>query len=329
MIDRLRSRPEGFRFFQAVRLLSRLSPARAAVGHDGPPAREAVRFRTRATLDFPPSEVHDLKFDNDPGRPPEMSVAIGGTTGPLGVLPVPYTELLIERARYKDLALWEFLDVFNHRFLSLFYRAFAKYRFPIVYESGGDDPFVDGLFALIGLGTGGLKGRQTIPDDALLVYAGLIAQRPHSASALEGILRDYFTVPVATRPFVGQWLPLEPDDRSRLGAKNSRLGTDLVCGDRVWDNQSRFRVRLGPLSFATFRAFLPRGSAWRPLNDLVRFLVGKELDFDVQPVLKKEEIPECRLLSGAAAPPMLGWTTWLKSGPSPEDATNLVLESLN
>ncbi len=328
MIDRLKTRPERFGFFQAVRLLSRLAPERARVGHDGPPGQEVVRFRTRATLDFPASEVHDLRDAPEPERPPEMAVAIGGTTGPLGVLPVPYTELLIERIRYKDLALWEFLDVFNHRFLSLFYRAFAKYRFPITYESGGDDPFVDGLFALIGLGTGGMKGRQTVPDDALLVYAGLIAQRPHSASALEGILRDYFTVPVATRPFVGQWLPLEPEDRSRLGARNSRLGADLVCGDRVWDNQSRFRIRLGPLGFAAFRAFLPRGSAWRPLNDLVRFLVGKELDFDVQLVLRKEEIPECRLGAGAV-PPMLGWTTWVKSGPSPEDASNLVLDSLN
>ena len=67
----------------------------------------------------------------------------------------------------------------------------------------------------------------------------------------------------------------------------------------------------------------------RPLNDLVRFLAGAEYDFDVQLVLKKEEIPECLLASGAAAPPMLGWTTWLKSTPSAEDASNLILESMN
>ena len=329
MTDRLRTRPEQFGFFQAVRLLSRLAPSRAAVGHDGPPEREAARFRTRATLEFPPSEVFDVRFDPaDPDRPPEVTVAIGGTTGPLGVLPIPYTELLIERVRYKDRALWEFLDVFNHRFLSLFQRAWQKYRFPIVYESGGDDPFVDGLFALIGLGTGGLRGRQAVSDEALLVYAGLIAQRPHSSSALEGILRDYFGVPAATRQFVGQWLALEPDDRSRLGARNSRLGADLVCGDRVWNNQSRFRIRLGPLGLASFRGFLPHGAAWPALNDLVRFLVGAEYDFDVQLVLRKEEIPECGLASGAA-PPMLGWTSWLKCAPSAADASDLVLESVH
>jgi len=329
LTERLRTRPEHFGFFQAVRLLSRLSPSRARVGHDGPPAQEVARFRTRATLEFPPSEIHDLQPNPDPDRPPEVTVAIGGTTGPLGVLPIPYTELLMERVRYKDHALWEFLDLFNHRFLSLFHRAWEKYRFPIVHEGGGDDPFTDGLFALVGLGTDGLRGRQSVPDDALLLYAGLIAQRPHSASALEGILRDYFGVPTATRQFVGQWLDLEPEDRSRLGARNSRLGADLVCGDHVWNNQSRFRIRLGPLSFAPFRTFLPRGGAWRPLNDLVRFLAGAEYDFDVQLVLKKEEIPECLLASDAAAPPMLGWTTWLKSAPSTEDASNLILESMN
>jgi type VI secretion system protein ImpH len=121
--ERLRTRPEHFGFFQAVRLLARLSPSRVPVGHDGPPSRETARFRTRATLEFPPSEIHDLTIDPDPDRPPELTVAIGGTTGPLGVLPIPYTELLIERVRYKDYALWEFLDLFNHRFLSLFHRA--------------------------------------------------------------------------------------------------------------------------------------------------------------------------------------------------------------
>ena len=225
--------------------------------------------------------------------------------------------------------LWEFLDLFNHRFLSLFHRAWQKYRFPVVYESGGDDPFADGLFALIGVGTAGLRGRLSVSDDALLLYAGLIAQRPHSASAIEGILRDYFGVPVATRQFVGQWLDLEPDDASKLGARNSRLGVDLVCGDHVWNNQSRFRIRLGPLGFTSFRAFLPRGDGWKPLNDFVRFLVGVEYDFDVQLVLKKEEIPECHLKSDAPAPPMLGWTTWLKSAPSPDDASELILESMN
>ena len=323
MTERLHTRPEHFGFFQAVRLLARLSPSRAPVGHDGPPSREIARFRTRATLEFPPSEIFDLRPDpGDPDRPPEVTVAIGGTTGPLGVLPTPYTELLIERARYKDHALWEFLDLFNHRFLSLFHRAWQKYRFPLVYESGGDDPFTEGLFALVGLGTEGLRGRQAVADDTLLLYAGLVAQRPHSASALEGILRDYFGV-------VGQWLDLEPDDRSRLGSRNSRLGADLVCGDHVWNNQSRFRVRLGPMGFSSFHAFLPRGSGWRPLNELVRFLVGLEYDFDVQPVLKKEEIPECHLQSGAANPPMLGWTTWLKTGPSVADASDLILESMN
>ncbi|HSB36382.1 MAG TPA: type VI secretion system baseplate subunit TssG, partial [Thermoanaerobaculia bacterium] len=328
--QRLQNSPQHFGFFQAVRLLARLAPRGIPVGQDGPPGREVVRFRTRATLEFPPSEIHDLRFDaDDPDRPPQMTVAFGGTTGPLGVLPVPYTELLIERVRYKDLALWEFLDLFNHRFVSLFYRAWRKYRFAFSYEAGGEDPFTEAIYALIGLGTEGLRDRQIVPDEALLFYAGLIAQRPHSTSALTSILRNYFGVPVGILQFVGQWLDLEEGDQSRLGARNSRLGSDFVLGGRVWNNQSRFRVRLGPLGFREFLLVLPKGSAFRPLNELLRFLVGLEYDFDVQPVLKKEEIPACQLRFDAAPPPMLGWTSWLKSRPSREDATELILESMN
>ena len=329
-MQRLYDRPEHFRFFQAVRLLERLDPRRAPVGHDGPPALEAVRFRTRATLEFPPSEIHDLVEDPlDPGRPPQMTVAFGGTTGPLGILPTVYTELVFERARYKDFSLWEFLDLFNHRFVSLFYRAWRKYRFPISYEGGGEDPFTEGLYALIGLGTEGLRDRQLIPDETWLLYAGLVAQRPRSASAVQSIVHDYFGVPVEVLQFVGQWLDLDPADRSRLGAKNSRLGTDLVCGDHVWNNQSRFRLRLGPLRFGEYLRYLPRGDAFAPLREVVRFLAGLEYDVDVQPVLKKEEVPGCRLGGGEGPPPMLGWTTWLQSEPARRDASELVLELLN
>jgi type VI secretion system protein ImpH len=328
--DRLRTDPQHFGFFQAVRLLGRLAPERTPVGNDGPPGREVVRFRTSVSLEFPPSEIRDLRFDlDDPDRPPQMTVSFGGTTGPLGVLPTPYTELLIERVRYKDLALWEFLDLFNHRFLSLFYRAWRKYRFPLSYEAGGQDPFAEGLYALIGLGTEGLRDRQGVPDEVLLLYAGLIAQRPHSASALQCLIRDYFQVPVEILQFVGQWLEMDAADRSRLGTRNSRLGADLVVGAKVWNNQSRFRIRLGRFGFESFLLFLPNGGAFRPLNQLLRFLVGLEYDFDIQPVLKKEEIPQCHLRSDAKAPPMLGWTSWLKSTPSPEDSSGLILEALN
>jgi type VI secretion system protein ImpH len=318
---------EGYRFdfFQAVRLLDRISRGREPVGRDGPPALEVARFRTRVSLDFPASEVHEITLPEREGDPPRMTIAFLGMTGPLGLLPHCYTELLLDRTRYRDNAFRDFLDLFHHRVISLFYRAWEKYRFPIAYERSGQDAFTEYLFDLIGMGTQGLRGRLALPDQGLLLYAGLIAQRPHSSSAVESILRDYFGVPARIEQFFGQWLPLDAEYRTHVGTANSELGANMVCGERIWNVQSKFRVRLGPLSLRQFRAFLPPGASFAPLTDLARFLVGAEFDFDVQLVLKADDVPDCQLETGKDTPPMLGWTTWLKTKDLTRDASEVVL----
>ena len=317
-----------FRFFQAVRVLERLFPERAGVGrHAAAPGSEVVRFRTLPSLQFPASEIHQLTRDGaarETDAPPEMTVAFMGLTGPLGVLPNHTTELVAERARYKDTALWTFLDLFSHRMISLFYRAWERYRFAITFERGTRDEFTGHAFGLIGMGTEGLLGRLGLPDEGLLLYAGLFAQRPHSASAVESALGDYFRVPARVETFAGQWLELDGESLTQLGAANSELGVTTLVGARVWDTQSKFRVRFGPLSLAEFAAFLPAGPNHLPAVRLARFAAGAELDFDIQLVLKAEEVPACSL-GGGASPPMLGWTTWLKTQPFGGDDSQVLL----
>ncbi|MBV9928142.1 MAG: type VI secretion system baseplate subunit TssG [Acidobacteria bacterium] len=315
-----------FDFFQAVRLLERTDPRRLAVGRDGQPAREAVRFRTRVSLEFPASQIHEISGDGaGADAPPEMVVAFMGLTGPLGVLPNHYTELLAERVQEKDTALWAFLDLFNHRLISLFFRAWEKHRFPIAYERRGDDRFTAYLFAFVGLGTGELLGRLSVPDENLLQYCGLIAQRPHSASAIEAAVGDYFGVTARLEQFSGQWFTLDEESVTRLGTANSLLGVSTIAGQRVWDDQSKFRLKLGPLTLEQFTAFLPVGSAFKPVTDLTRFLAGLELDFDVQLILMASEVPACALNTRGDARPRLGWNTWLKTLPFAGDDSQVVL----
>ena len=320
---------EGYRFefFQAVRLLERLEPGREPVGREGPPSQEVVRFRTRVSLEFPASQIYEVR-ERD-GGPPEMTVAFFGMTGPLGVLPYPYTELLLDRTRRQDRAFWEFLDLFHHRFLSFFYRAWEKYRFPVAYERSRRDPFTEYLLDLIGMGTPGLSGRLSVADQGLLLYAGLIAQKPHSATAIESILGHHFGVPARVMQFVPQWLPLETEFQARLGEANSDLGMNLVCGERVVNTQAKFRVRLGPMTLEKYLSFLPGGASFSEVSDLTRFLAGMEFDFDVQLVLSAAEVPPCVLSASAKAPPLLGWTTWLTTRAVSEDASPVVLSVAN
>jgi type VI secretion system protein ImpH len=323
--------PTRFEFFQAVRLFEKIFPDRKAVGRESVPVNEVLRFRSRMALDFPASEVHEIAESEDEltgEQKTEMFVNFMGMAGVSGVLPVHYTELIMDRVRYRDTAMWSFLDIFTHRSISMFFRAWEKYRFPVAYERGNDD-FTSFLFDFVGLGTAGLRGRMGLEDESLLPYSGLIAQKPHSTKSLEQILSDYFGVPAKIEQFFGQWLKLYDEDVTRLGKANSALGVSAIIGTRVWDQQSKFRIRLGGLTFREFQDFLPNGTANKALRSIVVFMVGMEFDFDVQLVLKAKQVPGTVLTTRAIRKPMLGWTSWLKSKPFKQDDDQVILQTEN
>jgi type VI secretion system protein ImpH len=323
--------PYRFEFFQAVRLLEKVFPERKSVGGKGLPAEEVVRFRSYVALDFPASEIREINEVTDAltdQQRVEMMICMMGMVGVSGVLPTHYTELVLDRIRHRDTSMWAFLDIFTHRAASLFYQAWAKYRFPVGYERGNDE-FTQYLFDLAGLGTKGIRGRMHLEDESLLPYVGLIAQKPHSSNALERAISDYFDIDVKVDQFSGQWLDLEERDRTKLGSQNSSLGLNTIAGAKVWDQQSKFRLKLGPLKFQKFQAFLPSGTGSKPLKSLMDFLVGLELDYDVQMILEKQQVPSNILTTRALRRPMLGWTSFLKTVPFEKDDDQLVLQTNN
>jgi type VI secretion system protein ImpH len=327
----LADEPYRFEFFQAVRLLEKVFPERRAVGREALPHEEIVRFRSRLGLDFPASQVHEFRESIDDftdQQKLEMFVNFMGMVGTSGVMPVHYTELIMERARYRDTAMWMFLDIFTHRLVSLFFRAWEKYRFPIGYERGTDD-FTAFLFDFVGLGTKGLRGRMDLEDETLLPYSGLVAQKPHSAVALANILGDYFRVKAKITQFFGQWLDLDKESITKLGFANSSLGTTAIIGTRIWEQQSKFRIVFGALTFNEFQAFLPNGTAYKPMRSIIRFMNGLEFDFDVQLILQAKQVPSTILTTRARRRPMLGWTSFLKTKPFQEDDDQVVLQTNN
>jgi type VI secretion system protein ImpH len=314
--DELRKYPGRFDFFQAVRLLLRIMSERQPVGRFALPSQEAIRFSVNNTLVFPPTEIQRIQWDGDI---PKMIVAFMGMTGPAGVLPYAYSEFIIGRLREKDDTMASFFDIFNHRMISLFYQAWEKHRSAVAYERDGEDRLSKYLMSLVGLGTGGLQHRLVVRDESLLFFTGLLALQPRSAVALEKLLEDYFEVSVEVEQFVGAWQSLDPSNQCVFESADSfseQLGVGAVVGDEIWDQQSRIRVKMGPLKQAQYLSFLPGGSAYEPLRELSRFFCGTQLEIEVQLILQKEAVPQCDLGEDGLAGPRLGWFTWMKSSPA-------------
>jgi type VI secretion system protein ImpH len=323
---KLRREPFAFEFFQAVRQLERFLPERNSVGGFVHPESEVARFAAHPSLAFPASQIQSMEWRDD--APVPMTVNFMGLQGPEGSLPNPYTSLIIERQRAGDTSLRDFLDIFNHRIISLFYRAWRKYRFDVACEQGERDLFSRHLLSLIGLGTEGLRDRQRISDDSLIYYAGLLAQQPRSAQALQQILADYFDVPVSIEQFAGGWYRLDAETQCRLSDVNTvseELGLGAAVGDEVWNQQSRVRIVLGPLSLERYADFLLQGKSYEPLCAWVRFFSNDEWDFEVKLILERDEVPACTLGAEGISGPQLGWVSWVKSVPFHRNADDTVL----
>jgi type VI secretion system protein ImpH len=323
--DQLAENACSFEFFQAVTLLQRLTDLRPVGGFSNP-EEEAVHFRVNPRLGFPASQIQTLEFSED--APPEMTVNFMGLTGPSGVLPYAYSEMILERIRAKDHSVSAFFDIFNHRAISLFYRAWQKSRFPVTYSAGPRDLFTRYLLDLIGLGTDGLRDRQEVDDEALLHYVSLLGMQARSAEALEQIIEDYFEVPVEIQQFTGAWYGLDEPTQcgmSDMDTPSCQLGAGAVVGDAVWDRQARVRIRLGPLGMERYCDFLPEASAYKALRAITRFFSNQCLEFELQLVLERAQTPGTELDFDAANPVRLGWVSWLRTAPLGIDPDETIL----
>ncbi|MCY1033883.1 type VI secretion system baseplate subunit TssG [Corallococcus sp. BB11-1] len=328
VVEELHEQPRQFSFIQAVRLLELSNPRAPRVGEGTDPDTEPVRLCASADMAFSSSDVVALKpqrLDPVTGKalPPELTVGSLSLMGARGALPLPMAQWIRDRERRGDVGPRNFLDLFHHRLLALRYRAKVARRVALDPRPPEQHLVASWLFALLGLGTPGLRERNpTLPSRVLLRYAGALARRPRSMATLEAVLRDYFSVEVKGHAFEGAWLALDAEQQTRLGqsGRNQRMG-EAVLGQRVWDWQARFRLTLGPLRQGQLEDFLPHGRGLEVLRELVRFVVGPSMDFHLELWVKPEEVPRARL--GQAR---LGWNAWLPA-PGREEAGRVTLST--
>ncbi|OWW19072.1 hypothetical protein AYR66_05765 [Noviherbaspirillum denitrificans] len=292
---------------------------------------KGLRFGSPLSLAFPASEITGAQVvsgDNAKGpATTHLSVGFMGMTGPSAALPVAYTETLIERRNFhRDTAAHAFLDMFTHRSVSLFYQAWRKYRFHIPYEAGEREGFTRNTLDLVGAGLKSMRGEPaseaSFPPMLLSHFAGLLSQKPVSATSLAAVLRAYFRVPVSIEQFVGQWIRLSGPEQTSLGGGNCTLGETSVAGERMWDRQNKMCVRIGPLDRVHFADFLPGRPGALALRRIVEFCVGQTLACDVSLILEQSCVPPPVLGGGEGGGLRLGYNSWLHAEAPSNDLDN-------
>lgn len=368
VVERLLADASDFEFFQAVRLLERAalmagdpaagtpaagSPAAGSPASLGlittpqplarfaPPEREYLRFGNQLSLGFPGASIESVERTAQENRY-RMLVNFFGLTGATGVLPFHYSELIFQRLKLKDRALKNFLDMFQHRSLSLFFQAGVRNRLPIAYERHkvqklpGRDSHTQALLSLIGLGTAQIDAGLPIPAEGLLFFSGFLAQKTRPAINLKPMLSHFLGVPVQVDELVGQWQPLIDDVRLRLPSKNNpsgqnaRLGRSAILGQKGWFAQGKLRIVAGPLTARQFKDFAPGTQTLNKLHELSSLYVGAENEIEYRLKTTRDQLPG-RVQLNRKEPPVLGWDTWFgcrtRQQPSPADTVEIKVSS--
>lgn len=318
----LGERPEDFEFFEAMRLLESAYPALPRFGHSTRPAEDPVRLGHAASLEFPARSIERFE-PRTAERPARLYGLFLGLFGPHGPLPLHLTEHAVDRERNaKDRTLVAFADVFHHRMLSLFYRAWADAQPTVQLDRPDQDRFRTYVGALIGIATPHLEKRDALPDQYKRFFAGRLVAQARNAEGLTRFLEHDFGVSVRVIEFVAQWMKLPRDAHLYMGHSMASLGRDALLGAHVRGAQEHFRLRVGPLSRNEFNRFLPGSDALRQLVAAVRMYVGDEKGWDLQLVLQKDDVPLAHL--GKAG--RMGLDTWMGRYRKTGDADDVVLK---
>jgi type VI secretion system protein ImpH len=295
-----------------MRRLERLNPDRPRLGDSAARREEYVILGQDPFLDFPASNLSRVVPADQRLK---IFVKFLGLLGPQGALPLATTEESLGWFLMRDDAFPRFLDIFNHRFIQLFYRAWADSRPIAQHDRPKDDRFIAYVGSIIGVGSAPYRDLDSVPDPAKLAFAGLISAQAKSASRLKSFLSGLFDVKVEIHEFVGSWLTFEPSDRSRLGQANSGLGVSMSLGASIFSVQDKIRIRLYTRNMAQYQRFLPTGDLCEPLADAVFFFIGDQLEWEVELAIPAGEVIPSRLGSFG----QLGWTSWMSPNWSSTD----------
>jgi type VI secretion system protein ImpH len=307
-LEELRSQPEAFSLFAAVRALEAIHVDRPRIGEAPRAAAEQFRFSQSPHLEFAPSEIRSLTEQ----RAWRLEQYVFGVFGPNGALPLHLTELAAERARhFDDPTIRDFVNLFQHRLTSLFYRAWAESEPVAQADRPADDRFRLGLAALTGLDSPAAMRRDKVDDGAKLARAGLFASCARSVDALETLLSDYFVLDVRVRSYVPRWLDIPGDALLRLGGPRdaATLGQGATLGGSTWQANQSFEIVIGPVDLVVLNWLLPGSPALEELRDLVRLFTNDEWQWQLRILVRRESVHGVKL--GADA--RLGWTSWLGS----------------
>lgn len=317
-----------FNFYQLVELLHQMAVAWEKPAHSRGPASEAIRFKSTASLAFPTRDIIALTVSLRGQF--ELEVSFLGLHGSESPLPGYYLDSLAWEDAQNENRLTDFMNVFNHRLLTLLHQIWRKYRYYICFDNS-KDAFSQRMFSLVGLGSETIRNKLQINHSKMLAYAGLLASPGRAPEVICSLVSHCFGLADVT---LNSWqfrkVAIDPAQQNRLGAKvkvrgkkfneKSVLGVNFSIGAQVADRSGKFRLCINQLTREQFLSFLPDGENYAPLVMFVAFIMRDQFAWDLRLGLAEQQVGG--MVLGRKQNNLLGWTSFLGA---PEQKPHVII----
>ena len=327
-IDKLLSTPQSYDLLKAIALLDQEASQKGFSPldtRDAQPALESkgkqtVRLFGQASLSFVPSDISSIKSSPATGEGFGLTTAVMSLAGNSGPLPLAFTEELIARNANQDFATRDFLDIFHHRLLRLFYLIRKRSQPGLSIQ----DPWQSAVPRLVGHLANLPSDNPVRSEDPPVTYprhSSFMAMESRSVIGLRQYLFDQLGIRFQIESFVGRWQALRGHFVNRLGASPGQakaveghhavLGHNAILGKRVMVPSHGIRLTAGPMPTQAIHQLLPGAVDYRKLKAcLIQYLPSPTLvEIGLYPM--RASIPRPSLATQANL--RLGQTAWLVS----------------
>ena len=315
MIDELIKHPTEFNFYQAMRLL--IPTDRIGVSE-----LERIDHSLELTCDagdqFHANDISEVSYNNQKAN---VNVATFGLSGPLGPLPQQHSEWIYAEARAGASELKDFLNLFEHRFISLLYLIKQRSQMGLHQGDRSLSPVYRYLSELSGLPLkSDFKNSPSEQYKLLLPFAGLLIGGKTSAASVSNILSTLLNTSVKINSMQGAFITVDKAHQARLSSGLSssslpqRLGDSVALGSRVWDQQNAIEIEIGPVDYQIANGWIPGEEEYDQLVDLLRYTTNAQWVLHTVIDVQESSIPK----SFFSNEMRLGFNSWIKTNHSNE-----------
>lgn len=307
-------------FYRFCQLLEKSCLDSPALGSSQNPEHDPVRFRPHRGMGFPVTEIKGIdpvdRYRNS--SIPSIKTTFLGLYGITSPLPTSYLD---DIAQYRDGtdALTDFLDIFNHRLTTQFYRIWRKYSYPATFESGGKDNTSQYLYGLIGLGISGCANHIQAPLSRFLALLSILRLPTRTAEGIQALVKLLAPLTQVT---------ITPHDPRRIILNSPTkiscrqpitLENKPVLGCYATDVNSQVLIQLHTEDKMEAHGWLPDGSIYQDLMALLRVYLGARVNARLRLTLPRNLLPDAKLSTTKHQGVQLGRTAVMRASMTPSN----------